>query len=163
MKNLRILGIIICFILCVVLQTTVTGWISIFGVKPDLLIIFVVYQAFKNGPAAGAVWGFLVGFSSDVYGPVEWLGTHTIAMTLLGYLCGLLEDRYLTLQYGIKIVALGFGVLFSDLVFMALSSMTASEMTHAFLRSSLPECAYTVVVGGVAYYFLFRGKRKRHA
>lgn len=163
MKSLHIVGIIFAFIVCVALQTTIANWISILGIRPDFLLIFVVYQAFKNGPAAGALWGFLVGFASDVYGPIEWLGISAISMTLLGYLAGLLEDKYLTLQYGTRIVGLGFGFIFNDLVALALSNLTASEMTHVFLTHSLPECVYTVVVGGVVYYFLFRGKRRKHA
>lgn len=163
MKSLHSIVTVITFIIFVVLQTTVANWISIFDTKPDFLLIFVVFQAFRSGPAAGALWGFIVGFASDIYGPIEWLGAHTIAMTLLGYLVGLLEDKYLTLQLGTRLIALAFGFLLSDLVFLALSKLPASEMTHVFLTSSLPECAYTVVVGGVCYYFLFRGKKKRHA
>lgn len=163
MKGVHVITIILGFIVSVALQTTVANWISIFDIKPDFLLIFVVYQAFRNGPAAGALWGFLVGFASDTYGPVEWLGAHTIAMTLLGYLTGLLEDKYLTLQLVPKILALGFGFFFSDLVFLAISSLSAQQMTHLFLTKSIPECIYTVVVGGVTYYFLFRGKRKKHA
>ena len=50
-----------------------------FDVAPDFILIFVVVAALRQGPVAGMLWGFVAGFSQDVYAPVEWLGSQTLS------------------------------------------------------------------------------------
>ena len=83
MSNLRWLGVFILFVIVFALQATVVDWLRFFDVGPDLVIIFVVAVAIRRGPAAGCFWGFWAGFTQDVYAPVEWLGAHSISMTIL--------------------------------------------------------------------------------
>ena len=64
----------VCFILAVVLQTTVASWIGISGQEPDFILIFIVVMELSRGPVAGMMWGFLAGFSADVFSSVDWLG-----------------------------------------------------------------------------------------
>ena len=59
MKKLQVIITIFAFLLCVILQTTVAKWISVFGATPDFLLIFIVYLAFKRGTVVAALWGFL--------------------------------------------------------------------------------------------------------
>lgn len=162
MKNLQIILSVFAFLLCVILQTTVAKWISVFGAMPDFLLIFVVYQAFKRGTVNASLWGFLIGFCIDVYGPVEWLGSATIAMTLLGFLVGLLEARFLTLRLSLRIVILALGFVFYDLLYLSLTNLSHSEMTHFFLTKSVPDGIYTIICGSLIFYFLFRNKHKKN-
>ena len=46
----------VCFILAVVLQTTVASWIGISGQEPDFILIFIVVMALSRGPVAGMLW-----------------------------------------------------------------------------------------------------------
>ena len=163
MKKLQVIITIFAFLLCVILQTTVAKWISVFGATPDFLLIFIVYLAFKRGTVVAALWGFLIGFCCDIYGPVEWLGSATIAMTLLGFLVGLLEARFLTLRLSLRIVILALGFVFYDLIYLSLTTLSHSEMTHFFLTRSIPNGVYRVICGTLIFYFLFRSKhRKTH-
>ena len=162
MKALRFLAVLVALIFTVVLQTTVCNWISIFNITPDFLLIFLCYQAFRRGPAFGALFGFIIGFSSDIYSPVEWLGVRTIAMTLTGFLVGQLEERFLTLNLIPRIATLAFACLFCDLLSLSLSTLSKQEITHIFLTRSIPECLYTFIFGGVVFYFLFRGNKRIH-
>ena len=54
MKKLQVIITIFAFLLCVILQTTVAKWISVFGATPDFLLIFIVYLAFKRGTVVAA-------------------------------------------------------------------------------------------------------------
>ena len=97
------------FVIAVLMQTTVSKWIRVFDIGPDFILIFIVLIALRRGPAIGALWGFFAGFVLDVYAPVEWLGAHTLSMLVLGFVVGQLEERFLTLNLGMKIGILGLG------------------------------------------------------
>ena len=78
-NNWKWLRVFLLFLLCFAMQTTVAQWLSIFGAAPDFIVILIVSIAIKHGPAAGVLWGFLAGFTQDVYAPMEWLGANTIS------------------------------------------------------------------------------------
>lgn len=107
-------------------------------------------------------WGFLAGFTQDVYAPVEWLGANTISLTALGFLVGQLEERFLTLNLPAKIGVLGFGFMLCDMLYFFLTGLEKDVVTNLFFSKTLPECAYTMAVGAVVFH-LSIGKKKKHA
>ncbi len=162
MSNLKWLKVLILFVLAFALQVSVAEWLKIFGVGPDFVIIFVVSVAIKRGPAAGCFWGFLAGFAQDVYAPVEWLGAFSISMTVLGFVVGQLEERFLTLNLPAKIGVLGFGFFVCDMIYFGITGLSKEIVTNLFLTQTLPESIYTMFVGGIIFYLDF-GKKKKHA
>lgn len=161
MNNLNGLKILLAFIATFALQVSVASWISIFGVSPDLVVVFVVVVAMKFGPAAGCFWGFLAGFSQDVYQPVEWLGAHTIAFTVLGFLVGQLEEKLLALNCPAKVGVLGLGFFICDMIYYGITGLERDVITNLFLTKSVPECTYTLFIGSIVFY-LNRGKKIKH-
>ena len=161
MNNYRWLKILLTFVLCFILQTTVADWLRIFDIGPDFVVIMVVSIALKYGPAAGCFWGFCAGFTQDVYAPVEWLGAHTIALTCLGFVVGQVEERILTLNLPAKVGVLALGFCASDLVYFLLTGLGKDVFAPLLISKTLPECVYTVVVGAVVFR-LSVGKKKRH-
>ncbi|MCQ2092379.1 MAG: rod shape-determining protein MreD [Fibrobacter sp.] len=162
MSNLKWLKVLILFVLAFALQVSVAEWLKIFGVGPDFVIIFVVSVAIKRGPAAGCFWGFLAGFAQDVYAPVEWLGAFSISMTVLGFVVGQLEERFLTLNLPAKIGVLGFGFFVCDMIYFGITGLSKEIVTNLFLTQTLPESIYTMFVGGIIFYLDF-DKKKKHA
>lgn len=162
MKNLRWFSLLILFVVAFAFQITVADWLSIFDVGPDFVIIFIVAVAIKCGPAAGCFWGFLAGFTQDVYAPIEWLGAHTISMTVIGFVVGQLEERFLSLNMPAKIGVLGLSCLICDGIYFAITGLSKEIVTNLFLTFSLPGCAYTMLIGSILFY-LDVGKKKKHA
>ncbi|MCQ2096661.1 MAG: rod shape-determining protein MreD [Fibrobacter sp.] len=162
MNNLNGLKILILFLLAFGLQVSVASWLSIFGISPDLVIIFVVTVSIKFGPAAGCFWGFMAGFTQDVYQPIEWLGANTIALTILGFVVGQLEEKLLTLNTPAKVGVLALGFFVTDMIYYGITGLSRDIITNLFLTKSVPECAYTLFIGSIVFY-LDRGKKKRHA
>jgi rod shape-determining protein MreD len=163
MTSLKWLKLLFLYILAFVLQTTVGDWLQIFGIGPDFVIILIVGIAIKHGPATGCFWGFLAGFTQDIYAPVEWLGAHTIAMTIVGFLVGQLEERFLTLNLPAKMAVLAIGFFVCDMIYFLLTGLEKDVVTNLFFSKTLPECAYTVIVGAVVFYLSAgkAGKKKR--
>ncbi|WP_290744984.1 rod shape-determining protein MreD [Fibrobacter sp. UBA4309] len=160
MNKMKWFKLFLLFILCFVLQTTVGDWLKIFDVGPDFVIIMIVAIAIKYGPATGCFWGFFAGFMQDIYAPVEWLGAHTIAMTVLGFVVGQLEERFLTLNLPAKTAVLAIGFFVCDMIYFLLTGLEKDVVTSLFFSKTVPECLYTVVVGAVVFH-LSSGKMKR--
>ncbi|MBR4786237.1 MAG: rod shape-determining protein MreD [Fibrobacter sp.] len=155
------LHVCLLFLVCFVMQTTVAQWLAIFDAGPDFILIFIISVAIKHGPAAGVLWGFIAGFSQDVYAPVEWLGANTISFTILGFLVGQLEERFLTLNLPAKVGVLGFGFFLCDMLYFFLTGLEKEVVTNLFFSKTIPECLYTMVVGAVVFH-LSIGKPKKH-
>ncbi|MCR5377964.1 MAG: rod shape-determining protein MreD [Fibrobacter sp.] len=161
MNNLKWIKTFLLLLVCFILQTTVVDWLQIFGIGPDLMIILIVSISIKYGPAAGCFWGFFAGFSQDIYAPVEWLGANTISMTVLGFVVGQLEERFLTLNLPAKVAVLAIGFFVCDMLYFMLTGLEKDVVTNLFFSKTIPECIYTVVVGAVVFYLL-SGKKKRN-
>lgn len=162
MNSLKYLKILLLFLLTFCLQVSVAEWLKIFGIGPDLVVIFIVAVAIRCGPAAGCFWGFFAGFAQDVYAPVEWLGACSISMTVLGFAVGQLEEKFLTLNLPAKIGVLGLGFFVCDMIYFGITGLSKEIVTNLFLTQTLPECIYTMFVGGILFY-LDSGKKKKHA
>ena len=163
MNNLGWLKVLVMFILVFALQMTVAEWLGFFDISPDFVVIFIVAVAIRMGPTAGCLWGFVAGFTQDVYAPVEWLGANSISMTVLGFAVGQLEERFLTLNLPAKMAVLAIGFFVCDMIYFLLTGLEKDVVTNLFFSKTIPECAYTVVVGAVVFY-LSAGKagKKKH-
>ena len=163
MNKLRWLKVFILFVIVFALQVTVVDWLRFMDVGPDLVVVFIVAVAIRLGPAAGCFWGFWAGFTQDVYAPVEWLGANTISMTVLGFAVGQLEERFLTLNLPAKVGVLGVGFFVCDMIYYLITGLSKDVVTNLFLTKSLPECIYTMLVGGIFFYLDLGKKKKKHA
>ena len=153
----------ILFVIVFALQMTVADWLSFFDVSPDFVMIFIVAVAIRRGPAAGCFWGFVAGFTQDVYAPIEWLGANTISMTVVGYAVGQLEERFLSLNLPAKVGVLGLGFFVCDMIYYGITGLSKDVVTNLFLTKSLPECIYTMLIGGIFFYLDLGSKKKKHA
>ena len=163
MNNVGWLKTFIMFVIVFALQMTVADWLSFFDVAPDFIIIFIVAVAIRRGPTAGCFWGFVAGFTQDVYAPVEWLGANAISMTVLGYAVGQLEERFLSLNLPAKVGVLGLGFFVCDMIYYGITGLSKDVVTNLFLTKSIPECFYTMLIGGIFFYLDIGSKKKKHA
>jgi rod shape-determining protein MreD len=140
------------FVIAFAVQSTIGDWLKILGVGPDFILIFIVSVALRFGAGTGCFWGFLAGFTLDVYAPVEWLGANTIAMTIVGFAVGQLEEHILTLYLPAKVAVLGIAFLVNDLFYFLITGLDKNVVTTLFLTKTLPECVYTLIIGGILFY-----------
>ena len=105
----------------------------------------------------------MAGFTQDVYAPVEWLGANAISMTVLGYAVGQLEERFLSLNLPAKVGVLGLGFFVCDMIYYGITGLSKDVVTNLFLTKSIPECFYTMLIGGIFFYLDIGKKKKKHA
>lgn len=80
-------------VIAYVLQVSVFDQLPLPGGHPDVLLVIVVAVALATGPFGGAVTGFAAGLLSDLAPPADHtLGKMALALTVVGYVSGLLED-----------------------------------------------------------------------
>ncbi|CUS98194.1 rod shape-determining protein MreD [Candidatus Kryptobacter tengchongensis] len=77
-----IVGIVI-----LIVQMVIAPLIAIEGVTPDLMTIFIVYVALKNGQIPGTVAGFISGLLIDFL--IDFVpGLSTLSKTVAGFVAG---------------------------------------------------------------------------
>ena len=74
-------------LLFILVQTTVLRLVSIESITPDLLAIWVVYIAVKEGQLSATLWGFGTGLLLDLVSG-NFIGLSALTKTILGFLAG---------------------------------------------------------------------------
>jgi rod shape-determining protein MreD len=74
-------------LILILIQTTVLRLISIESITPDLLAIWIVYIAIKEGQFSATLWGFGTGFFLDLVSG-NFIGLSALTKTILGFLAG---------------------------------------------------------------------------
>lgn len=97
---------ILIFIVGMVLQTSVFHRIPIGGMKPDLVVIMVVYLGLVKGPEIGSLSGFIFGLLQDTISGAS-LGSNALAKTIVGFFCGIGGKRLYTHSMFSQILCVG--------------------------------------------------------
>jgi len=151
----------IIVVVLIAIQLTLIPLVSIKGIIPDLIVIYVVIFSLRNGQLKGPFFGFLVGLFFDLFSG-GLLGSAMFAKTLAGFIAGYFykeddeEDIFSN------------SVLFTSIIF---TSALIDSFFYAFLGSAEVElnllgliftngifpAIYTAMIG-LAYSLLVRKK-----
>lgn len=80
----------IYFLIAIILtytQVALLNFVAIVEITPDLLLIYLVYLALKEGHLFGIVAGFIIGLLYDIIS-VDVIGTNALAKTIAGFIAG---------------------------------------------------------------------------
>jgi len=78
--------------LALLLESTLLQFVRVAGVRPDLVLVLVVFYAIINGSKEGAFWGFMGGLAKDFLSGY-YLGLNALSLAVIGYLVGLGHTR----------------------------------------------------------------------
>ncbi len=154
------------FFLVFVMQTTLVPVISIYSIKPDLLLLGLFMLAVKNGAMPGLYVGFFLGLTQDIYSPII-LGHNALSKTLAGFFAGLFNEKVMRLDPVFQAVLLVLTLLLGDLVFLMVqlvkSGGSMQMLGLEMVISSLPRAIYTLLFGLVPIFwgYLFQTKTTR--
>lgn len=73
------------------LQTSGPGGVRL-GIRPDLVLLFVLATGMRRGETAGALWGIGLGFVEDAFS-AGLPGANLLTKGLLGFAAGTLSDQ----------------------------------------------------------------------
>ncbi|MFH1196918.1 MAG: rod shape-determining protein MreD [bacterium] len=111
------------FFVLAVIQLNIVPYIAIGTVRPDLILILLIYLTLKNGQIYGSIIGFVFGFFFDLFSG-GMLGASMFSKTAAGFLCGYFYNEN-KIDYSTSSISFVFIVL-----------ITAS--LDSFLNSILP-------------------------
>lgn len=111
------------FILSIVLvQTNIVNVIEIFGVKPNIFLVFIIVAGLTNGSSTGAVVGFIMGLIMDSYSPVP-VGTFALLGMYTGVIAGISNRSFFRDNYVLTVVfTLIYTIVYETVVFLLLFS-----------------------------------------
>ena len=151
---LRFLLYAFLFFAAVVLQTVIVPHIKIQGAEPSFLLILTVVTALRHGSLAGCSMGFMSGLLCDVYAPVEWLGTFSLAYCTVGFIVGQIEESFINLSLLPKIIVLILADFLKDTIYYFSIGKTSDDIPKIIFSLTLPNAVYTVAIGAIFFYLL---------
>lgn len=158
---MKIFVILIQMIIVLTLQSTLVSSIEIFGIAPDLVLIFIVHMALKHGASVGVFCGFFCGLTEDIYGPIDYMGAATLSKLCVGYFVGQLEETFLKLDFIPKLALLALSFFVCDFIYAIGANMSKESISTIFINQSLPESIYTLLFGTLIFYVLDIVKQRK--
>lgn len=155
-KTLTFLYIILFIVLVYFLQLFVVDTKTLFGVKPNLILITVIVVSLWYGVYTGTIFAFIIGVITDfVFGSTT--GMFTIAYTITGAITGIINTNYrkenkLSLIY----VTLIFTFVFELIQYIEYLILTGVYSSFFYLLkqviiSSILNVTIVVIVYGIIY------------
>ena len=87
-KDVPFLVLLLFLAGALILQTTVLDYVSVLGIKPDLVMLIVVLNGFLLGTREGAFLGYAAGILEDLFAGV-FIGLNALSKMAAGYLAGM--------------------------------------------------------------------------
>lgn len=140
-------------LISIIVQSTVLRYVSIWGVIPNLYLIYLVYTSFYNGGIHGTVCGFATGLIEDAIS-VSPIGFHALIKTVIGSLYGsfkglIILDRVLMPMFFVLIAT----VLNRIFAFCVISFFSLSVPVHSiFSEYFIIEIAYNTILTPFVFF-----------
>lgn len=137
---------ILIIAVALVIQSTVFGKLDLFGVRPDLALVVLIFLAGESSTVELIFYGFLIGFIQDVYTP-EYLGYNAFAMSITAFVLDMIKERLTVENYTVRLFTTFMACLLHDLVYLSLlTKLEMAVFVSVFVTESLPGAVYTSVV-----------------
>ncbi len=135
--------------LALLLQSTFFGRMHIFGARPDLGMLALIFIAGGSDTTKSIFYGFLIGFFQDVYTP-EYLGYNAFTMSLMGFALGALRETLAIENLGIKACITFIACLVHDFIYLAFyTRLDFSLFGKMFVTGSPPGALFTTALASI--------------
>lgn len=146
-------------LLLIIIQSQVVRLLSLEGLTPDLLTIWVVYIALRKGQVSGTVWGFVIGLLFDLV-TGNFIGLSALTKTVCGFLAGYFYNdnkTVLTLSsYRFTVIVLIVSFVQNVIYFIIFTQGSEIGLLRAVLEFGVATTVYTATVSLVPMLFLAR-------
>ena len=144
-----------------VLQTTLLRFMAIGGLTPDLLLLWIVAVAVRQGQVTATVVGFCSGLALDLLsGNDGMLGLAALSKTVAGFLAGYFYGENKILQtlssYRFVLIALLIGIVHNLIYFIFFLQGSEVSWWGAVLFYGIPTALYTAAVGLIPMFIYAR-------
>lgn len=159
MYKISRLQIYFILVLALILHLTVLDYIKIAGVKPDILLIVVIFFGLFLGNGAGLESGFAAGLFKDLFA-LDFFGINAFVFALTGFLAGSLGARFSRESKRTQILLVIFLTAFSMTLHFIIVSIFSKWVYLNFgeyiAGSIMPTCIYTAIVSIPIFFKLMK-------
>jgi rod shape-determining protein MreD len=147
------------------LQTTVFAHLRLLGARPELMYLLTITFGLLEGPASGAVTGFVGGMAQDFL-LNHPKGITALTLTLIGYAIGMLR-QYIVTPSPVLPVVLVAGGTFAGVLFYGVVSFLLGQLSTTWpylVRVAALSAAYNAILTPLVFPLLRRaaeGSRSR--
>ena len=148
------LHIVLC-VATVVTQATLSSWLSVHAIYPDLCLILACIAGFLSNEYKGLMVGLTVGLFQDLLTP-GGIGLNMILKGLAGTLAGVTThtvSTVTTVAVVIVMLVLSFGCGLASLV-VAYPALSGSEAFHTIAWILIPQSLYNSFLTAGIFLFL---------
>jgi len=149
------LGLFVVWLLAaLVVRGVFSDLLALGGVRPDLLVLVLVYWALAAGPVGGTLGGFLIGLIADAE-LGRGLGVQACLFSIAGFAVGQAGRHLIREHVVLQLALLFFGTLFIGLGRL-ISLVPADGFKSLFfsLPMLLGSALYTCLLGPALYWLL---------
>ena len=161
----RVLLLAAVILSALLLQTTIFAEVNLLGAKPELMYLITIAFGMLEGPASGAITGFVGGMAQDFLLDAP-KGITALTLTLLGYAIGMARQFIVSPSpvLPVVLVALGTfgGVLFYGVVSFLLGQLDSTWLY--LLRVAVLSAIYNAILTPLVFPIMRRaaeGSRSR--
>ena len=138
---------VLLLVLAFVLQTTWVHFFEISGLKPDLILLVLVYVALRAGRLEATILGFGIGFLQDIYTPAD-LGLNALAKSIIGFSVGYGRTGIVADNIQVQVALVAGAVLVHDVIYyLGHSGIGLADAPFFWLRYGLGRALYTGALG----------------
>ena len=151
-------------LLAFIIQSTVVEHIAIWGIKPDFILIILIYVSLRSGSMIGVILGFSIGLLQDFYGPPANLGLNALCKSLLGFGVGIGKEGLYKDSMLVLMLTLVISYITHDIIYHIIDArFTLDAVVSWFVGVSLPSVFYTVVLSLLLIYVFAYRRGQLHA
>lgn len=154
-KIKKMLILILCILVCFLIQTSVFPYLSMAGIVPNVMLILVVSYAYIIGQKEGMLLGFFVGFLMDLFSG-DLIGSYALFYTYIGYFSGFFHFIYYTEIIILPLILIiGLDFVFNIGIYVMFFLLrNRLDFGFYFTHIIVPEMIYTLAVGVFLYKIL---------
>lgn len=161
----RVLLLAAVILSALLLQTTIFAEINLLGAKPELMYLITIAFAMLEGPASGAITGFVGGMAQDFLLDAP-KGITALTLTLLGYAIGMARQYIVSPSPVLPVVLVALGT-FAGILFYGVVSFLLGQLDSTWfylLRVAVLSAIYNAILTPLVFPIMRRaaqGSRSR--
>ena len=145
--------------LLIIIQSQAMKLLSLEGLTPDILAIWIVYIALRHGQMTGTIWGFGIGLIFDLL-TGNFIGLSALTKTMCGFTAGYFYNENKTTlllsSYRFTLVILIVSFLHNIVYFIIFTQGSDIGLLRAILEFGLATALYTATVSLLPVMFFAR-------
>jgi len=137
------------------LQATVMPHLVLWGIFPNLSLVFVSSWGLLRGSGEGVIWGFIAGATLDLFSGAPF-GTSTLALISVGALSGQAQKSPLHAHVTLPLVTVFVASVLYGFVFLLLRQIGGQTVLwwDTLVRVILPTAALNAVLTPLVFQLL---------